>query len=145
MFSRMARPKKKTSKVMSPDALIGVTNERRRWALYHARFVAYSLLAGNYERAISAVETAKRADPQLGVDSRDLSVQQRYDLPLPDLLDVRTSNALEEHGIFTVHQLAAIPESEIRQIPNVGTKVIESLDAMFKQLGVRWLKRDAEA
>ncbi len=61
---------------------------------------------------------------------------ERLDLSLAEIdLPVRTVNALEEQGIFTVRDLLGCTPNWLLRIPNIGEKTLESLYAALARIG----------
>ena len=59
-------------------------------------------------------------------------------------LSVRTTNCLEERGIFTVHDLLHCTRADLLSISNFGEKTLEEVYLALEQVGFRrdW-RRDA--
>lgn len=132
----------KTPDVSAPRPIVEPTPKRNAWADHHARVVGMNLAAGNYERALAAIENARQQDPDLQLEPLRLNVQQRYELPLARFVDLRTANYLERRFLFTVGDLANVSAAEIRQIDGLGVKAIADLDQIFAKLEVRWHQRN---
>lgn len=71
--------------------------------------------------------------------AKDLS--ERLDLSTAEIgLTVRTTNCLEERGIFTVRDLLNCTREELLQIANFGEK---TLDEVYKALeGIGFIRKD---
>lgn len=51
-------------------------------------------------------------------------------------LDVRTLNALEDHGILFVKQLVNCESKDLEQIPNFGPKTLNRIQKLLTQHGL---------
>lgn len=61
---------------------------------------------------------------------------QRLDLSTAEIgLAVRTTNCLEEKGIFTVRQLLASTREELLSISNFGEKTLEEVYLALEKIG----------
>lgn len=64
------------------------------------------------------------------------SLQQRLELSTAEIgLSVRTTNCLEERGIFTVEDLLHSTPAELLSISNFGEKTLEEVYAALEQIG----------
>jgi DNA-directed RNA polymerase subunit alpha len=62
--------------------------------------------------------------------------KQRLELPIAEVgLSVRTTNCLEETGIFTVRDLLNTPPKQLLAISNFGEKTLEEVYDALEQLG----------
>lgn len=57
------------------------------------------------------------------------------DMATRTLLPVRTVNALEAHGIYTVEDLLNKTEQELRSIPNFGDKTMSLIFSVLEEFG----------
>jgi hypothetical protein len=132
----------KAPEFAAPRPIAEPRAQRYAWADHHARVVGVNIACGNYERALAAVESARRQDPDLQVEPLSLNVQQRHELPLAAFLDLRTANYLETRFLLTVGDLADVSAEEVRQIDGLGAKAIATLDQIFEKLDLRWHRRN---
>jgi DNA-directed RNA polymerase subunit alpha len=64
------------------------------------------------------------------------SLQQRLELSTAEIgLSVRTTNCLEDRGIFTVEDLLHSTPAELLSISNFGEKTLEEVYAALEQIG----------
>ena len=64
------------------------------------------------------------------------SMQQRLDLSTAEIgLTVRTTNCLEERGIFTVRDLLNCPAEDLLSISNFGEKTLEEVYIALEKFG----------
>ena len=64
------------------------------------------------------------------------SLQRRLELSTAEIgLSVRTTNCLEERGIFTVEDLLQSTPTELLSISNFGEKTLEEVYAALEQIG----------
>lgn len=109
---------------------IEITAADRRRALRYATMVLIHLERKNDEAAHAVIDEfvrslARDEPPEIAPDTA---------LALLDL-DVRTINALEEEGMYTVGHLARWrAEGGGYHIPNLGPKALEHLDAVLAEL-----------
>jgi len=69
-------------------------------------------------------------------DEESRSLQQRLEMSTAEIgLTVRTTNCLEERGIFTVHDLLNTPPSELLSISNFGEKTLEEVYKALESVG----------
>ncbi len=67
---------------------------------------------------------------------REKSSMERLDMLLPSVgLSVKTTNAYEQAGLFTVRDLLAKSEEELRSIANVGDKTMDETYLCLSKLG----------
>ena len=60
-------------------------------------------------------------------------------------LSVRTTNCLEERGIFTVHDLLKCTSTDLLSISNFGEKTLEEVYKALEKIGFFRAKRPADA
>jgi DNA-directed RNA polymerase subunit alpha len=79
-------------------------------------------------------------------DQRQL-MQQRLEMSTAEIgLSVRTTNCLEERGIFTVNDLLHATREELLSISNFGEKTLEEVYASLEGIGFyRRNRQPAEA
>ena len=66
------------------------------------------------------------------------SLQQRLEMSTAEIgLTVRTTNCLEERGIFTVNDLLHCTRSDLLGISNFGEKTLEEVYAALEDIGFR--------
>lgn len=64
------------------------------------------------------------------------SRQEKLDLSTAEIgLSVRTTNCLEERGIFTVRDLLNTTRNELLSITNFGEKTLEEVYAALEKIG----------
>ena len=64
------------------------------------------------------------------------SLQQRLELSTAEIgLSVRTTNCLEDRGIFTVEDVLHSTPAELLSISNFGEKTLEEVYAALEQIG----------
>ena len=69
-------------------------------------------------------------------------LRQRLEMSTAEIgLSVRTTNCLEERGIFTVHDLLHCTPGDLLSISNFGEKTLEEVYASLERIGFR---RDAQ-
>ncbi len=66
------------------------------------------------------------------------SLQERLELSTAEIgLTVRTTNCLEERGIFTVRDLLNTTRPELLSISNFGEKTLEEVYRALEEIGFR--------
>lgn len=78
--------------------------------------------------AVTRIPLPKSCEMSQADDRLDLSLAETE-------LPVRTVNALEEQGIFTVRDLLGCTPNWLLRIPNIGEKTLESMYAALERLG----------
>ena len=80
-------------------------------------------------------------------DSRAKSMETRLEMSTAEIgLSVRTTNCLEEKGIFTVNDLLHCTRDDLLSISNFGEKTLEEVYKSLEGIGfVRRTKREAGA
>jgi DNA-directed RNA polymerase subunit alpha len=69
-------------------------------------------------------------------DEASRSMQQRLDLSTAEIgLTVRTTNCLEERGIFTVRDLLHCTSDDLLSISNFGEKTLEEVYIALEKFG----------
>lgn len=69
-------------------------------------------------------------------DERSRLQRERLDLSIAEMgLSVRTTNCLEETGIFTVRDLLAATPKRLLGISNFGEKTLEEVYASLEEIG----------
>ncbi|MBI3462091.1 MAG: DNA-directed RNA polymerase subunit alpha [Planctomycetes bacterium] len=78
-------------------------------------------------------------------DSRAKIQQSRLEMSTAEIgLSVRTTNCLEEKGIFTVHDLLHCTRDDLLSISNFGEKTLEEVYKALEGIGFyRRAKREA--
>ena len=70
--------------------------------------------------------------PLSTIDTREKDLQEKLEMSTAEIgLSVRTTNCLEERGIFTVHDLLNCTRDDLLSISNFGEK---TLDEVYKAL-----------
>ncbi|NLX56449.1 MAG: DNA-directed RNA polymerase subunit alpha [Planctomycetaceae bacterium] len=65
-------------------------------------------------------------------------LRQRLEMSTAEIgLSVRTTNCLEERGIFTVHDLLHCTPGDLLSISNFGEKTLEEVYASLERIGFR--------
>jgi DNA-directed RNA polymerase subunit alpha len=81
--------------------------------------------------------------PLSAVDEKAKELTERLEMSTAEIgLSVRTTNCLEERGIFTVHDLLQCTREDLLSISNFGEK---TLDEVYKALGSIGFARRAKA
>ena len=63
-------------------------------------------------------------------------MQERLEMSTAEIgLSVRTTNCLEERGIFTVHDLLNCPPADLLDISNFGEKTLEEVYDALNKIG----------
>ena len=76
------------------------------------------------------------------VDEKAKELTERLEMSTAEIgLSVRTTNCLEERGIFTVHDLLQCTREDLLSISNFGEK---TLDEVYKALGQHRLRPPRE-
>lgn len=74
--------------------------------------------------------------PLSATEERTRSLNERLDLSTAEIgLTVRTTNCLEEKGIFTVYDLLNTTRSELLSISNFGEKTLEEVYKSLEKIG----------
>ena len=98
--------------------------------------VAYHMAAHRYEAARATIDRAERQ--YLREVTKKTRSSRPLDAHLAEVgLPVRTVNALEESGIFTVEDAMAATDAELLDIANVGAKCVAEIRAACET----WLGR----
>jgi len=108
----------------SMDPLDAVKNSSKIVADYFEKFATW-------KSATTAENGDEENKPVGGVSATEnVSVG---DLPL----QTRTINALKKHGVVTLEELAALTNSELEDIKNLGEKSISEIKKLLKKEGIR--------
>ncbi|MCA9177768.1 MAG: hypothetical protein KDB14_25050 [Planctomycetales bacterium] len=76
--------------------------------------------------------------PLIAAEEEARLLRQRLDLSTAEIgLTVRTTNCLEERGIFTVRDLLNSTPEELLSISNFGEKTLEEVYAALAKFGFR--------
>ncbi len=74
--------------------------------------------------------------PLLKQDQETKSLQERLEMSTAEIgLTVRTTNCLEEKGIFTVHDLLNCTRDDLLGISNFGEKTLEEVYKALESAG----------
>lgn len=74
--------------------------------------------------------------PLSAVEEESKSLKQRLDMSTAEIgLTVRTTNCLEERGIFTVEDLLNCTRDDLLSIANFGEKTLEEVYAALEEFG----------
>ena len=74
--------------------------------------------------------------PLIRADEQSRSLNERLDMSTAEIgLSVRTTNCLEERGIFTVQDLLNCTRDDLLSISNFGEKTLEEVYAALDNIG----------
>ncbi len=74
--------------------------------------------------------------PLIRAEEESRSLQQRLDMSTAEIgLSVRTTNCLEERGIFTVNDLLHCTRADLLSISNFGEKTLDEVYAALDKIG----------
>ena len=74
--------------------------------------------------------------PLIRADEQNRSLNERLDMSTAEIgLSVRTTNCLEERGIFTVHDLLNCTRDDLLSISNFGEKTLEEVYTALERFG----------
>jgi DNA-directed RNA polymerase subunit alpha len=74
--------------------------------------------------------------PLIAADEQSRSLQKRLDMSTAEIgLSVRTTNCLEERGIFTVRDLLQCRPADLLSISNFGEKTLEEVYLALESVG----------
>ncbi|MCA9199923.1 MAG: hypothetical protein KDA87_20425 [Planctomycetales bacterium] len=74
--------------------------------------------------------------PLIRSDEQNRNMQERLDMSTAEIgLTVRTTNCLEEKGIFTVHDLLNCTREDLLSISNFGEKTLEEVYHSLETIG----------
>ena len=74
--------------------------------------------------------------PLIRSDEQNRNMQERLDMSTAEIgLTVRTTNCLEEKGIFTVHDLLNCTREDLLSISNFGEKTLEEVYQSLETIG----------
>ncbi len=81
---------------------------------------------------------ARTRIPLSAVEEEQRSLLEKLDLSTAEIgLTVRTTNCLEERGIFTVRDLLNTTRAELLSISNFGEKTLEEVYRSLEDIGFR--------
>lgn len=85
--------------------------------------------------------------PLPALDNQAQDMQARLEMSTAEIgLSVRTTNCLEERGIFTVHDLLHCTRDDLLSISNFGEKTLEEVYKALESVGFfRQARREAVA
>jgi DNA-directed RNA polymerase subunit alpha len=76
--------------------------------------------------------------PLISAEEQRRNLQERLDMSTAEIgLAVRTTNCLEERGIFTVRDLLNCTREDLLGISNFGEKTLEEVYAALEKYGFR--------
>ncbi|MHB8972546.1 MAG: DNA-directed RNA polymerase subunit alpha C-terminal domain-containing protein [Pirellulaceae bacterium] len=76
--------------------------------------------------------------PLSRVEEESRSLYQRLEMSTAEMgLSVRTTNCLEERGIFTVNDLLHCTPTDLLSISNFGEKTLDEVYAALAEIGFR--------
>jgi DNA-directed RNA polymerase subunit alpha len=74
--------------------------------------------------------------PLIEADEQSRSLNERLEMSTAEIgLSVRTTNCLEEKGIFTVRDLLNCTRKDLLEISNFGEKTLEEVYAALESVG----------
>jgi DNA-directed RNA polymerase subunit alpha len=74
--------------------------------------------------------------PLIAADEQKRSLNERLEMSTAEIgLSVRTTNCLEDRGIFTVHDLLNCTRADLLSISNFGEKTLEEVYAALENVG----------
>ena len=74
--------------------------------------------------------------PLIKSDEQNRNLQERLDMSTAEIgLTVRTTNCLEEKGIFTVQDLLNCTREDLLSISNFGEKTLEEVYGSLESIG----------
>ena len=74
--------------------------------------------------------------PLSTIDEESRSLKERLEMSTAEIgLSVRTTNCLEERGIFTVHDLLNCTREDLLSISNFGEKTLEEVYLALENVG----------
>lgn len=74
--------------------------------------------------------------PLSTVDTHEKDLQEKLDMSTAEIgLSVRTTNCLEERGIFTVHDLLNCTRDDLLSISNFGDKTLDEVYKALEEVG----------
>ncbi|MCP4191037.1 MAG: DNA-directed RNA polymerase subunit alpha [Planctomycetaceae bacterium] len=74
--------------------------------------------------------------PLISADEQTKSLNERLDMSTAEIgLSVRTTNCLEERGIFTVQDLLHCTREDLLSISNFGEKTLEEVYSALETIG----------
>jgi DNA-directed RNA polymerase subunit alpha len=74
--------------------------------------------------------------PLSSIEEQGKSLRQKLDMSTAEIgLTVRTTNCLEERGIFTVRDLLNCTRDDLLSISNFGEKTLEEVYAALEEFG----------
>lgn len=75
-------------------------------------------------------------------DEQERSMQQKLDMSTAEIgLTVRTTNCLEERGIFTVRDLLNCTREDLLKISNFGEKTLEEVYKALDRIGFSRIRK----
>ena len=84
--------------------------------------------------------------PLSAVDEQARELHQRLEMSTAEIgLSVRTTNCLEERGIFTVHDLLQCTPDDLLSISNFGEKTLDEVYKALESIGFRRSRQQAMA
>ena len=84
--------------------------------------------------------------PLSAIDEQAREISQRLEMSTAEIgLSVRTTNCLEERGIFTVHDLLQCTPDDLLSISNFGEKPLDEVYKALESIGFRRSRQQAMA
>lgn len=88
---------------------------------------------------------SKTRIPLSEVEEANRKLKEKLELSTAEIgLTVRTTNCLEERGIFTVRDLLHTPPDELLNISNFGEKTLEEVYKALEGIGFKRNRRTAK-
>ena len=79
---------------------------------------------------------ARTRIPLSAAEEKSRDIREKLDLSTAEIgLTVRTTNCLEERGIFTVNDLLHTTRAELLSISNFGEKTLEEVYRALEEIG----------
>ena len=83
--------------------------------------------------------------PLIPADEQHRTMKQKLEMSTAEIgLTVRTTNCLEERGIFTVRDLLQCTRADLLEISNFGEKTLEEVYGALEKFGFYRPKRQAK-
>jgi len=81
--------------------------------------------------------------PLSAIDTQAKDLKEKLEMSTAEIgLSVRTTNCLEERGIFTVHDLLKCTRDDLLSISNFGEKTLEEVYKALEGVGFYRTKRE---
>ena len=105
----------------------------KRWRIHGGRTLAS---VTRFAAVLRPEENRMTRIPMSQADEQARQLEQNLDLSTAEIgLQVRTTNCLEERGIFTVRQLLHASPETLLSIANFGEKTLEEVYLALERIG----------